>query len=256
MLQICRYALAVGDGQSVQIVWRIRASKTAASVSERHHDWSAAPGGSSRYLTPCIVTMSVGSPSFLRSDAMWTSSVFMGPHAGLFQTSSKMCSRRTTVPGSSASRVRRSNSLGVRRTSSPRTVTRRDRRSIRNAPKSHTRALLMDSPSRATLARLKNCVDPRDEFTKAEWLHDVVVRAEVKEPNEVAFVAGRSQHDKRDVGGLAQVAADVSGVGVGETDSEQDYLRVGREYEPFPTVASDRHVEMLASKTVHERHPD
>jgi hypothetical protein len=56
---------------------------------------------SARNLKPTRRTVSIrpGSPSFLRSEATWTSSVRVGPYQWGSQTSSMICSRLTTAPG-------------------------------------------------------------------------------------------------------------------------------------------------------------
>ena len=79
--------------------------------------------GASRRPTPRTVSIQRGSPSFFRSEATWTSIVFVGPNHSVFQTSRSMWSRLTTAPGSEASSASRSNSLGV--SASSRSVQRR-----------------------------------------------------------------------------------------------------------------------------------
>ena len=66
-----------------------------------------------------------GRPSLRRNEATCTSRVLVGPYQWGSQTSSRMVSRFTTAPGSSASKASRSNSFGVTATSTPSTSTRR-----------------------------------------------------------------------------------------------------------------------------------
>src|SRR5207342_1028215 len=61
-----------------------------------------APGhgrATSRSPMPRTVSIQPGSPSFFRSEATWTSTVFVGPNHSVFQTSRSMWSRLTTAPG-------------------------------------------------------------------------------------------------------------------------------------------------------------
>ena len=58
--------------------------------------------GRSRNPTPRTVSIQLGSPSFLRSDATCTSSVFVVPIQCISQTSSRMRRRVKTLPGSAA----------------------------------------------------------------------------------------------------------------------------------------------------------
>ena len=66
----------------------------------------------SRKPTLCTFSMKPGWPSFLRSDATCTSRVLVGPYQWGSHTSSMICWRLTTAPGSSPSSASRSNSFG------------------------------------------------------------------------------------------------------------------------------------------------
>ena len=71
-------------------------------VPEQQPSGHGVPAASARRKpTPRTVSMSSGA-SFLRSDAMWTSSVLVEPHQFWSQTSSMSCLRLKTAPGSPA----------------------------------------------------------------------------------------------------------------------------------------------------------
>ena len=149
-----------------------------------------------------------------------------GPHQCSSQTSSMSCSRRTTTPGSSASRESRSNSFGVSAISSS-SMRRRAAPAGRGAS-----APSCCTPERSDSAESSGAgppphgADARDQLPEPERLHDVVVGAELEQEHAIELVAARGEHDDRRVGGSAQCAADVGAVDVGEPEVEQDEVGV------------------------------
>ena len=158
---------------------------------------------------------------------MWTSRVLVGPHQCSSQTSSMICSRRTAAPGSSASRARRSNSLGVRLISvaldghaagAMVDGERADGRCRRSRRAHRVGAGADAAPDRA---------NARDELAEAERLHDVVIGSELEEEHAVELVAARGEHDDRYVGAGAKLTAHVGAVDVGKPEVEQHEIDAG-----------------------------
>jgi hypothetical protein len=63
--------------------------------------------------------------------------------------------------------------------------------------------------------------NPGDEFAQAERFGDVVVGAQLQTQDTIELLAARRQHDDRCLGLLAQLAAHVSAVHVGQAEIEQ-----------------------------------
>src|SRR5258708_4176816 len=106
----------------------------------------------SRNPRPYTVSISLGCPSFLRSDATCTSRTFIGPYQCASQARSMISWRVTTRPGSLARHSRMPNSLGVSDTSRPPPVTLPVRRTTTTAPCLHISLLfvvLRPRPSRS-----------------------------------------------------------------------------------------------------------
>ena len=119
--------------------------------------------------------------------------------------------RHDTRPGRCARYVSSSNSFGVSRTSLPSTSTRNRSRSITSVAADDRfarRCRRVDPPQRDA--------NPREQFLGAERLGDVVVGAGIERPHLVVFRAARRQHDDRRAPALANLAADVDAVDVGE----------------------------------------
>ena len=175
----------------------------------------------SRRPTPRTVSISVGSPSFLRNAATCTSTVFDEPYQVVSQTSRRIRWRSTTTPGSEASSARRSNSFSVSCSSRPSSVARRAR---------HVDLELADDERLAMLGAARRAAghgaDPRDELAQAEGLDDVVVGAQLEPDDAVDLLALRGDHDDRHVGAGAQLPADRETVDVRQPNVEQD--EVGR----------------------------
>ena len=209
---------------------------------------SRRPGARNRNPTPRTVSIQPGSPSFLRSDATCTSSVFVGPYQCGSQTFSSSSWRGRTAPASSARNARRSNSFGVSATTSPSTLTRRVRRSTVSAPTSTTdgggrqRAVAVRRAvpvavrcrgrgvvgRRHRRAATDDGADARDELAEAERLDDVVVGAELQPDDPVDLFGARGHHDDRHVGARPQLAAHVEAVAVGQAEVEQHHVEPRR----------------------------
>src|SRR4029453_328745 len=105
-------------------------------AAERHAQASSAV--EKRKPTPRTVWMYRGDPgsssSFFRSPLTWTSSVFVEPNQFVSHPSSISRSRVTTEPAFSIRRRRRSNSLRLSSSSSPRNETLRRPGSMRTSP--------------------------------------------------------------------------------------------------------------------------
>ena len=174
----------------------------------------ASHGGCRRRPTPRTVSIHAGSPSLRRSDATWTSIVFVPPYHVLPQTSSKICCFDTTVPASRARRKRRSNSFGVSSSSLPSSAARRAGPSIVSGP--HARRV----PVAAKRGAACYCTDPGEQLAEAERLDDVVVGAHLEADDLVHLLTFGSDHDDRDARPRAQLPADGEAVEIGEAEVE------------------------------------
>ena len=70
-------------------------------------------------------------------------------------------------------------------------------------------------------------LDPGDQFPHEEWLHNVVVRADLQTHDPVRFGGPRRQEDNRDggqIGIFANSLADIQPVGIRQHDVEQDEI--------------------------------
>ena len=128
--------------------------------------------------------------------------------------------RLCTAPGSMARNASRSNSLAVRLTGSSASVTRRERRSMRQRPDRLRRRRCRRRPSMAGPAG--DGPDAGDQLADAERLGHVVVGAELEAEHPVELVAARREHDDRHVRrARPQRAAHVAAVHVRQAEVEQ-----------------------------------
>ena len=196
----------------------------------------------SRRPMPRTVSIQPGSPSFLRSEATWTSIVFAEPYQVVCQTSSRIRWRLTTAPGSCASSARSSNSFGVSPISSPPRTTRRER------------DVDLELADAERLGRLSAAAGPaghgadtRDELAEAERLDDVVVRPELEADDAVDLLALGGHDDDRHVRPGAQLPADGVAVHVGQPQVEKHEVGLGRR-ERLAAGRDARDLEALAPR--------
>ena len=164
--------------------------------------------------------------SLERRDATCTSRVRPVPSQLVRHTSLMICSRRKTTPGRWASSARRSNSLRVSWTTEPSTLTWRVGSSMRTGPRcravSHGRR-----PVSSANGAPADGVDTGEQFTGVVRLHHVVVGAEVEAVDPGTYVGARGHHDHRDGGALADLAAHLVAVLVGQAQVEQHHSEAG-----------------------------
>ena len=86
---------------------------------------TAHPGSPRRKPTPRTVSIQPGSPSFRRSEATWTSIVFVGPYQCVSHTSSRSCWRRDDRAGVGGEDREQIELLRRQRDLAPSTLTRR-----------------------------------------------------------------------------------------------------------------------------------
>ena len=173
-------------------------SIASTTTAERQVARQAAPrahGRAAASPTPRTVSISDGSPSFLRSAATCTSTVLDEPYQVVSQTSRRIRSpidddarRRAT------SSARRSNSFSVSCELAPVHGGAVGGHVDLDSARDEARRV------RATARRSsRHRADPRDELTKAERLHDVVVGTELEADHAVDLLALGRDHDDRDV---------------------------------------------------------
>ena len=211
-------------------------------------DQQAARHARSRSPTPRTVSISVGSPSFLRSAATCTSTVFDDPYQVVSHTSRRIRWRSTTTPGSEASSASRSNSFSVSCSSRPSIVARRAGTSTSSSPGDEA----CRDASRPARRAARDGPDPRDELAQPERLDDVVVRAELEPDDAVDLLALRRDHDDRHVRAGPQLAADREAVDIGQPNVEQH--EVGRRrVEGFLPGGDTGDLEALRREPLDER---
>ena len=127
-----------------------------------------------------------------------------------------ICSRRTTRPAFDISNARRSNSRAASTTGFPDLLTVRASGSSWTAPTWITPCGVDRGPA------AKDRADPGYQFAHREWLHDVVVGAQLEPDDLVDLLSAGSQHHDRDVRLRTELAAEVLPVTVGEHHVQQD----------------------------------
>ena len=146
----------------------------------------------------------------------------MEPNQLVSQTSAISASRLTAAPGSAASRVSRSNSLGRSGTSVPPIRTRR----------------AVVSSTQVAEARARRCpgglregaapqvgAHPRQQLAEPEGLGQVVVGARLQPDDDVDLVPpGGEDHQHRARLGQPEPAADLDAVEIGQAEVEQDEI--------------------------------
>ena len=99
--------------------------------------------------------------------------------------------------------------------------------------------------SRQRLRTAEHGADTGEELARIERLHHVVVRADLEADDPVGFFGERGQQDHRDVGRLAQPAAERQAVLAGHHDVEDDEVdgaRLHRPAELLPAIGlADAH---------------
>ena len=203
----------------------------------------------SRNPTPRTVSISVGSPSFLRSEATWTSTVFDEPYQVVSQTSRRIRCRSTTTPGLGGEQREQVELL--QRQLQLAAVERRPARRDVDLERADRRGRLVP-PWRLAGSRRGDGADPRHELAQAERLHDVVVRAELEPDDAVDLLALRRDHDDRHVRARAQLAADREAVDVRQPEVEQHEVDGGG-VERRLAGRDARHLEALAREPLDER---
>ena len=95
---------------------------------------------------------------------------------------------------------------------------------------------------RAACHAAQDDVDAGDEFARAERLGDVIVAADLEAEHTVDFVVPRRKKQDRNVGGLANFAADVQSVEFGHADIQDDEIGpvAGETRQRFAAVPAPR----------------
>src|SRR5437868_728273 len=140
------------------------------------------------------------------------------------QTISSSRFRGWTLPFRSARSSRSLNSVGVRSTSRPSTVTRCAVLSMRNGP-----TCLTSSDSSARFYAAKNGRYPQHKLLRAEWLRQIVVRAHRQAFYAIALLAASRQHEDGDAGSggiAAQLFHDLETGKSGQHQVEHDDRRL------------------------------
>jgi hypothetical protein len=87
----------------------------------------------------------------------------------------------------------------------------------------------------------EHALDARDELTRIERLRQVVVRADLEPDDLVDVLVARREHQDRDVGALADAAADLDPVHVRQVQVEHDQGRhLGGDRVERPRAGADR----------------
>ena len=123
----------------------------------------------------------------------------------------------SSFPSLRTNRRKSSNSVGVRDTGSPRSVTKRRSRSTTSSPSSTTGAVGASSSERGS--------ETGEQLVDPEWLRHVVVGARVQGSDLLLLVADRREDEHRRIRPAAQLAANIHSASVREHEIEDDAVR-------------------------------
>ena len=149
---------------------------------------------------------------------------------------------RTPRPGRAASSASRSNSVGVRCTTSPASRTSRAAGSISSSPSRSDVAGRRRPPLHAPQQR----AHPRDQLARRERLGHVVVGADRQPDQQVGLLAARRQHQHRDRPVALDAAADLEPVQPGQHQVEHHQVRAHAVAQRDAGVAVVRHLDREA----------